>query len=587
MARRVAALGRVLRPAHAAMNDRIGRDMGFGSRSTSSDIAGRWSARRPNDLVILALLAALSVAPYVLRLGFYSDDWAILALLLNSQDQSLSGLLATQYHNNDSFRMRPTQMVYYAALFTAFGIRPLGYHVVNTAVLVSVVLLLYLVLREIGMSLTVARAVSVVYLVLPNYSTDRFWFAAFAYLLAAALFLLSTYALLKASRDGAFNFWYAVALFALTASVLGMEVFLPLSLAVPVALGLRKRKRGRLKTLLLLGGPIVIIAAAIWYKAETAVGAVSPDFSSLVRLAVGSVAVNFGTFGIALPHTVAWSVRQLTPPAMALPVILGAIVFWWLLSEGPPSYSRRSWIEIVMAGGLVFCFGIAIFVVAPSRVSFWSTGVSNRAWIASSLGTAAMLVGAAGWLTSGLPPALHRRLFSALIAALCASCFVIAVSLSAYWIAAWPTQLAILDKMERALPGPQPGTTLMLYGPCAYVGPAIVFEAPWDFAGARKVVYRDPTLGGDVLDDSRPGRFGITEEGLWTRFYGESQFYRFGPNLFLFDYRAGKIRPLSACASAVAGLSDPPGCPPGIEGRGTVSLPLDTWYSAMSVGLWR
>jgi hypothetical protein len=572
----------------------MGRDMDFGSRSTSSDNAGRRSARRPNDLVILALLAALSVAPYVLRLGFYSDDWAVLAMLVNSQDQSLSGLLATQYANNDSFRMRPTQMVYYAALFTAFGIRPLGYHVVNAAVLASVVLLLYLVLRETGMSLTVARAVSAVYLVLPNYSTDRFWFAAFAYALAAALFLLSTYALLKASRDEAFNFWYAVALFALTASVLGMELFLPLSLAVPVALALRNRKRGRLKTLLLLGGPIVIIAAAIWYKAESAVGAAwrpdSPDFSSLVRLVVGSVAVNFGTFGIALPHTVAWSVRQLMPAAMVLPVILGAIVFWWLLREGPPPHSRRSWIEIVMAGGLVFCFGIAIFVVAPSRVSFWSTGVSNRAWIAASLGTAAMLVGAAGWLTSGLPPALHRRLFSALIAALCASCFVIAVCLSEYWIAAWPTQLEILDKMQRALPGPQPGTTLILYGPCAYVGPAIVFEAPWDFAGARKVVYRDPTLGGDVLNDSRPGRFGITDEGLWTRFYGESQFYRFGPDLFLFDYRAGKIRPLSDRVSAVAGLSEPTGCPPGIEGRGTVSLPLDTWYSAMSADisrLWR
>jgi hypothetical protein len=568
--------------------------MEVGSRSTSSDIAGLWSARRPNDLVILALLAALSVAPYVLRLGFYSDDWAVLAMLLNSQDQSFSGLLTTQYTNNDSFRMRPTQMVYYAALFTAFGIRPLGYHVVNAAVLASVVLLLYLVLREIGMSLTVARAVSAVYLVLPNYSTDRFWFAAFAYTLAAALFLLSTYALLKASRDSAFNLWYAVALFALTACVLGMEVFLPLSLAVPVALGLQKRKRGRLKTLLLLGGPIVIIAAAIWYRAAIAVGGAwrpdSPNFSSLVRLAVGSIAVNFGTFGIALPHTVAWSARQLTPPAMVLPVIVGAIVFWWLLSEGPPHHSRRSWIEIVMAGGLVFCFGIAIFVVAPSRVSFWSTGISNRAWIAASLGTAAMFVGGAGWLTSGLPPALRRRLFSALIAALCASCFVIGVSLSAYWIAAWPTQLEILDKMQRALPSPQPGTTLILYGPCPYVGPATVFEAPWDFAGARRVVYRDPTLGGDVLNDSRPGRFGITDEGLWTRFYGESQFYRFGPDLFLFDYRAGKIRPLSDRASAVAGLSVPTGCPPGVEGRGTVYLPLDTWYSAVSVDisrLWR
>ena len=562
--------------------------MNFGSRSTSPDVAGRWSGRRPNDLAILALLAAVSVAPYVWRLGFYSDDWAFLAMLLNSPDQSFSGLLAIQYPI-DNLRMRPTQMVYQAVLFTAFGIRPLGYHVVNAAVLALVVLLLYLVLREIGMSLTVARAVSAVYLVLPNFSTDRFWFAAFGYTLTTALFLLSTYALLKASRGTGFVSWYAVALLALTASVLGNEVFLPLSLVVPLALWLRAQNLGRLKRLLLLCGPIVIIAAAIGYKAENSVGAASPDFSYLVRLALGSVTVNFGTFGIALPHTVAWSVQQLTPAAMVLPVILGTTVFWWVLRDDLPPYSRRSWTEIVMAGGLVFCLGVVIFVVTP-RVLFWSTGISNRVWIAASLGMALVFVGAAGWLTSGLPSAFRHRLFSASIATLCASCFAIVVALSAYWIAAWPSQLEILDKMQRALPRPRPGTTLILYGPCAYVGPAIVFEAPWDFAGARKVVYRDPTLGGDVLNDTRPGRFGMTEEGLWTRFYGESQFYRFGPDLLLFDYRAGEIHPLSDRASAVAGLSEPTGCPQGIEGRGTIYLPFDTWFSAMSVDisrLWR
>jgi len=217
--------------------------------------------RLRSDLAILALLAALSVAPYVYRLGFYSDDWGFLSMLLNSHDQSFSGLLAIQYPN-DNLRMRPTQMIYQAALFTAFGIRPLGYHAVNAFVLAAAVILLYLILREIGMPLTVARAVSAVYLVLPNYSTDRFWFAAFGYTLTAALFLLSTYALLRASRGGAFVFWYAVALLACAASALGMEIFLPLSLAVPVALWLRTRNLGRVKRLLLLGGPMVIIAAA-------------------------------------------------------------------------------------------------------------------------------------------------------------------------------------------------------------------------------------------------------------------------------------------------------------------------------------
>jgi hypothetical protein len=74
---------------------------------------------------------------------------------------------------------------------------------------------------------------------------------------------------------------------------------------------LQARNRGRLKRLLLPGGPIVVIAVAICYKIENTVGAastdssyfVSPDSSYLVRLALGSIAVNFGTFGIAFGIT--------------------------------------------------------------------------------------------------------------------------------------------------------------------------------------------------------------------------------------------------------------------------------------------
>jgi hypothetical protein len=566
----------------------------FGSSPRSSAILGGWLERRASDLVILTVLATLSVVPYVFRLGFYSDDWGFLSMLLNSPDQSLSGLIATQY-SNDNLRMRPTQMVYQAVLFKAYGLRPLGYQLVNAAVLASVVLLLYSILREIGIPRTVARAVSTVYLLLPNYSTDRFWFAAFGYTLTAALFLLSTYASFRALRSDRSVFWFGLALLALTASLLGMEIFLPLTLAIPVGLWLQSRRFspgavgapvGTLKTLLLLGAPIAIVAAIVSYKAENAVGAALPDLSYLIRLAIGSVAVNFGTYGIALPHTLAWSMRQLTLAAMVLPCILGVIVFLWLLRGEAPPDSRRFWIVLVIAGGLVFCLGTVIFVATP-RVAFWSTGIGNRVWIAAALGAAAVLVGAAGWLTSRLSTGLHRRLFPALIATLCASCFAIDVALSAYWVDAWPHELEVLDKMQRVLPRPRSGTTLILYGACPYVGPAIVFESPWDFAGARKVLYRDFTLAGDVLDDTRPGRFGITEEGLWTRLYGESRFYRFGPDLLLFDYRAGEVRPLVDRASAVTGLSEPTGCPRGVEGGGTVSLPLDTWYAKTSVNLSR
>jgi len=262
---------------------------------------------------------------------------------------------------------------------------------------------------------------------------------------------------------------------------------------------------------------------------------------------------------------------------MVWPCLIGAIVFLWLVRGEAPPRALRFWILLVVAGCVAFSLATAIFITTR-RVGFSSTGIGNRVWIAAALGAAAVLAGAAGWLTSTLSSSLHRRLFPALIAMLCASGVTTNVALSAYWVNAWPRQLEILDTMQRVLPRPRSGTTLILYGACRYLGPAIVFESSWDFAGARKVLYRDSTLAGDVVDDSRPNHFGISEEGVWTRLYGDTRFYRFGPDLLLFDDRAAEVRPLVDRASAVAALSKPSGCPRGVEGHGTMFLPVDTWY---------
>ena len=556
-----------------------------GLEARTSSILDGSLERRASDLVMLAILATLSVAPYVFRLGFYSDDWAIFSMLLNSPDQTLGGLFASQY-TDDNMRVRPTQILYQAVLFKAFGLRPVGYHLVNAAVLASVALLLYLNLREIGLPRTIASAVSAVYLLLPNYSTDRFWFVAFSYVLTAALFLLGTYAAFRALRSDRSVLWFAVALLALTASLLGMEVFLPFTLAIPFGLWLQWRrlsaaglgvKPGTLQTFAFVGALLLIVASIVYYKAANAVGVSSPDLPYLVRLAAGSVAVNFGTFGIALPHTFAWSLRQLTPAAMLWPCLVGLIVFLWLSRGQAPPKARRFWMSLVIAGGLAFGLGIAIFFTTR-RVGFSSTGIGNRVWLAAALGAAAVLTGAAGWLTSGLSSSAHRRLFPALIATLCAAGVTTNLALSAYWVSAWPRQLEILDAMQRVLPRPRSGTTLILHGTCRYLGPAIVFESSWDFAGARQVLHRDPTLAGDVVDDARPGHFGITEEGLWTRLYGDTRLYRFGPDLLLFDYRAGDVRPLVDRSTAATGFSNPTGCPRGVEGHGTTFLPVDAWY---------
>jgi hypothetical protein len=540
------------------------------------------------------LVVLVSVVPYVSRLGFYSDDWVSLGTMTGASDQSVAGLVTAQLSSDPDGRARLTNTVYQALLFRAFKLNPLGYHVVNALVLLSAALLLYLTFCELGVQQTVAVSTAAIYILLPNYSTDRFWFVAFGYGLSMALFLVSTYAFLRAARSQWLVPWTVLALLALAAASLGMEVVVPLVLAIPAALwwqgyrrgrGSLKRQLGIPRGLLLSGSALAVVAAVAIYKGGTARGFSVPDVLYLKRLVAGALVVNFGTYGIALLNTVAWSARQLPLDGAALSALLAVLVFSHLSRGEPPPESARLWTTFVVAGCFIFGLGTAIFLTS-ARVSFWSAGIANRVWIAAALGVALVLVGGSGWVSSWLSSGLRRWVFSGLITGLCVSGFVINTALATFWIAAWQRQLEVVANIRQALPALAPRTTVILAGVCPYLGPAIVFESSWDLAGALQVVYRDRSLRADVTT----GRFSMHDDGLRTRIYGDSRFYRYGQDLLLFDDRRETVFPVTDRSVATAHLSEPAGCPEGIAGGGALALPLDVWYqNALSKGFrpWR
>ncbi len=549
-----------------------------------------------SDLLFLSAVVVLSVLPYVWRLGFYSDDWASLGAMTSASDQSIAGLVKAQLASDQDAAARLTNTVYQALLFDLFGLNPLGYHVINALVFVSIALLAYLTLREVGVDRTVAVATAAVYTLLPNYSTDRFWFIAFAYGSSMTLLLAGAYAFLRAARSQRLVPWTALGVLCLTAAALGMEVVVPLMLAIPAAVlwqwyrlspfGLRQAKT--VGGFLVLVGPLAVLAAVAVYKGGTARGFNVPDIFYMMRLVIGSLAVNFGTYGVALPHTVAWSIPQLTTSSAAVGTLLALLVFAYLYRSRDLSDSRHLWPKIMLAGAGISMLGTAIFTVS-SRVGFWSAGMANRVWIAAAFGTALVLVGASGWVSSKQRERLRGAVFALSIAALCLSGFVINTGISGYWIAAWPLQRDVLEDVRRALPDIPSGTTLLLTGVCPYAGPAVVFESPWDLSGALRVLYRDSTLRADVLVDFPADRFRIADDGLWTNLYGRAYFYRYGGDLLLFDRHRGMVVPLTDSGVAHAHLVAPLECGEGIEGRGTLRLPVDTWYhNLMAIGSsWR
>jgi hypothetical protein len=156
---------------------------------------------------------------------------------LNSLIELFSALYA------DEIRQRPLQALHLAWIYRLFTTDPLGYHLVNSAVFVIAVLLFYLSLRELRLPRLVVLTVPLVYGLLPHYSTDRFWVAAFQANLSMALYFTSLHAALRAlrTRHARRWTWKLLSLACLLGSTLAYEVALPLFLFSAAVIWLHAR----------------------------------------------------------------------------------------------------------------------------------------------------------------------------------------------------------------------------------------------------------------------------------------------------------------------------------------------------------
>ena len=213
------------------------------------------------DSLTLIAITFLSAAPYLGRVGFYSDDWDILGKL---QRATLQG----GWPNAEIlqlFQARPLHGLYAALLFGAFGRDPLGYHVVNTAVLAAAVVLFYLLLARLRVGRGGALASALVLVVLPQLSTIRVWFSASQVTLSLALMLASLHCLLSFVRTGRRS-QAALAFVAAVLSLMAYEIFAPLiaGFAIAIAVASAHERRTRARRLLAAAAVMAALLAIIF-----------------------------------------------------------------------------------------------------------------------------------------------------------------------------------------------------------------------------------------------------------------------------------------------------------------------------------
>ena len=553
----------------------------------------RWSGRAAaRDGLFLATAVVLSCAWYVPRLGFYSDDWAFVGRYATASEQSIGGFFAASFSSQHA--MRPVQVWLCALLYRLFGLAPLGYHVFNSALLVLIAVLVYAIARELRIARTIAVAVALVYALLPSYSTDRFWYVAFAITLSMTACLAGMFADLRAAvapvRAGIA--WKTLSVAAFLVSALSYEVALPLFLLAPVLMIWQVRNSGGARRTgwlaSLVAIDLILLAGAAVFKLETTVRLGAPQglavqMAAILRQAIdpalpyghyglnvfSALRVHAGDYGVGLSLYAASLARHAPAAVRWLTPAFSALVFCYavLALRGERWPSAREWAALIPAGLVVFVLGYAIFLT-NYNVQFTTTGIANRSAIAAALGAALCIVGAIGSLASvSAAPRVARVVFAALLAGVAGCGFLIVNTLAQAWVDAYRIERRTLADIQQRLPSMPPRSTLILDGVCPYVGPAIVFESNWDLAGALQVVYHDETLAADVVTP----RLVVGAEGLTTRIYGRATTYPYGTALFVFVAGRGDVVPLPDAAAArayFAGSAHARSCPAGMEGMG-------------------
>ena len=547
------------------------------------------------DSIAIAIAVILSLVWYAPQLGFYSDDWAFLARYVTTPDQTLSGFY--QASHSPQHASRPVQLWVCAALYWMFGLNPGGHQLITALLVISNALLVYAVAILLRLPRPMALAVALLYGTLPNYSTNRYWFVAVAITLSMTTCLVSIYAEIRAMtspvRIGLA--WKLLGAVALVVSSLAYEVAMPLLLVAPAGIACwvwrhhpGHARRQLLYFALLVAINVVLLAGLSAFKVRTTVrlGAEHGLRAQVVDIArravrrdldrreyglngVNAARVHFRDYGVLLPVNALRLARHAPAAVLVLTLVFGILTCAYLAAtlDGSRWPVPRQWAGLLLGGIVVFALGYAIFLT-NYNVQFTTTGIANRTAIVATLGAAMGIAGGLGWLIAYVRSARARSLtFAGLVAVYAGGGFLCVNAIANYWIEADGAERRILGDIRQRFPTLAPESALILDGVCPYIGPAIVFEADWDLAGALQVMYGDSTLKANVLTP----RFRLEADALSFSIYGQWTKYPYSSRLLVYTPRTGELHPITDRKAAEAYFGKALAawsCPPGHEGIG-------------------
>lgn len=539
-----------------------------------------YSARRwdgPTEAAVLVTLTLLPVLAALPRLGLYSDDYGMFLGFEQLRGQPLPQLLASVI---EKYSARPGQGLASAFLYFAFGLDPLPYLLVETALVAASAVLLWSLLRRLGIQPTIAFGAAAIFCLLPQLSTVRLWFAALCVAAAMLFFLIGALSLLRWLDDRRAA-WSLAAFVSWGLSLSFYELFVPFMLLMLAYAGWARASGWRPASLLSAARPLLphalLIVAVLgvkalvsdrvdgWHVKYVALQALKLDYDRETEFGFNPGAFLFTnyveTFAFplrSLPFFESGHTTQLACALIAAALVAAAMSRCdWHVKSG------TAWRALGIGLGASLA-GYGIFVLTGAT-SFTTSGIGNRTAVASAMGVA--LAASAGLvLATRLAPSWARRGLGSGLFALVAFVMTLATArIAEHWAGAYAKQQAILASARQDLDWLPAGSTILLDGVCPYDGPAIVFETDWDVSGALSLALGRPLAGTIITGTTRFGR-----KGVLAPIYAIPNLYRYGPTTYAYNPYTRSIVGLAEWRQAQAFLARrrPPRCPVGYEGHG-------------------
>lgn len=418
----------------------------------------------------------------------------------------------------DSMSSRPANAVYRVALNEWFGADLSAWLAWQLASCVLMCLCVYLLLREVGLAYLDAVAVGLLLLVFPASLSLWFWSAVVHAPLAIALGCIGFVLALRAfgAAGARRRLLHAGSLGLFVLSILLYEVCLPVFLASVLLYALRAPRRQAVGRWLL--DCLVLAPIALWVTSAT--DAQDQDLPGTVAHAGDMIAAMPAfLFGRLLPFDLA---RPLGFVLIAAVYLCAFAVLRRRAAEDPVRARLRALFALTGAGLVVVALGYAIYAPGLDYYSPLATGVGDRVNAVAGIGWVMALYALAAMLATLVVAALRQ---APLYASLATAGLALALGLS--WLAPIADESRsyvdarregdrVLGVIERAVPDPQPGTAIWVFGQPVEITPGVpVFSNYWNMTGAVALLYHDHRIRGFV---GLPGtRFECQADGLVPR----------------------------------------------------------------------